>query len=608
MIVKIGFSKPLAIIIHIMALLPILGYSAFHLLFENSLIGALLFFTGVVLTFSLVAIIKDIDNDPYLQAFVICMTLTLAATCYYLGIRGALFVFPLLTSYFYSFTFGYALALSSLAAFSCMIALLNSLDPVTVARLSLGVSLTVFFNASFAYLVNKQKSALKVEANTDYLTGISNRQSFNSWLDEEIPKSLRKHRFLALLYVDLNDFKRVNDNYGHAVGDKVLIQASERLLKCIQANSSLNQGKEIKIARLAGDEFTLVLTHVEKEEEIESFVQNILHELSQSYSVENLVIHIGVSIGIALSGQHGNCAEELLINADAAMYRAKKAGKKGYQFFNSDIYQEMFISKEIERGIQNALNNNNFYIVFMPIYQTNTLDMVGVETLIRCDSPRLKDYGPDKFIPIAERCGLIYDIDLFVIEATFKKIVELKELNPDMDLLFCINLSAKELQNKEIGESIRYLLKKYNITPSSIEFEITETSLVASSEENINILSQLKELGVRLSLDDFGTGYTAFSQLADFPVDTLKIDRSFVAKLNQQGNEKLSMVNVITMLANLYELDIVAEGVETEEQLNYLKAIGCHYVQGYYLSHPHTWDALITSTAAKISTEAHPHS
>ena len=590
MIVRIGFSRPIALVIHFTALVPILLYSLHHIFREVAVIGVLLLLSGILLMCSIYTVYRNKENDFILQLFIISISLALIATCYYLGIRGALFVFPLLSAYFYSFSYKYALWMSCCAGSICMLALFNSLDQITIARLSLGLGLSIFFNASFASLVNQQKSSLEKEAMEDYLTGLLNRRSFNLRLDSEIPGAIKHNKILALLYIDLDNFKQINDNYGHDVGDVLLQEASKRMQLSIRPEDMLfSLSKSPCVARLAGDEFGLVLSNTNSIHDVELVVNRLLNKLEEPYSINTFKLNVNASIGIAIVGKDGNTAELLMQNADAAMYKAKVDGKKRYQFFNDEIAEKIVEYSTIEKELQCALTEKLFYLNYMPIYHCNSLEIAGVEVLIRCNSGPLCEYGPEKFIPVAERCGLIFDIDLWVIESTFQQIAEIKKEIDIDELFFCINISAKELLNKNFVLKLNALLDKYNIQAKQIELEITETSLVGDLDKSVITLEKIKETGITLSLDDFGTGYTAFNQLTRYPVSTLKIDRSFVNDIESGSEKKRSMVNIISSLANLYELSIIAEGVETKHQLDYLKKLDCQYVQGYYLNKPMAW-------------------
>lgn len=602
MLVKFGFSKSIALLIHFIAMLPVAGYASYHLLYANPLIGVLSLMSGVILVFSTVSVFTDSTNDSYPQLFVLSISLALLATCYYFGMRGLLLMFPLLSAYFYTFSFRNAVVLSCCAAVLCMVAALNVLDVITVARVSLSMALTIFFNVCFVSLLNTQKAAIQREAGEDYLTGVLNRRSFSTWLNRELPRTIEKGQQLALLYIDLDDFKRINDGYGHSVGDELLKQVSARILQTIRAGDRLgNLDESSKLARLAGDEFCLVLTDVSGPKGVETVVQRLVDNLAEGFSIENLKLSVNASMGIAMTGEDGEDFENLLRNADAAMYRAKRDGKQRYQFFNEDIANSINAEKEIERGVQLALDKDEFELVYMPIYRSADLVITSVEVLLRSTCPALEGVDPERYIQVAEESGLIYKIDLLVLERAFAKIASGKNIPALENIVFCINVSARELLNPEIVKNVADLLQKHQINPKLIELEITETSLVASNTKGIEILTKLKALGIALSLDDFGTGYTAFSQLSDYPVDTLKIDRSFVNNIGKKDNVQRSMVDVILTLAELYKLKIVGEGVETENQLRYLQKNRCHFVQGYYLCKPLAWEDFLIKISSPVS-------
>jgi diguanylate cyclase (GGDEF)-like protein len=425
-------------------------------------------------------------------------------------------------------------------------------------------------------------------ASFDPLTGLANRRKFNQLLERNIQRSLEQGEPVALLYIDLDNFKRVNDHYGHATGDRLLKLFSERLQDSIRPGDfAVSMNTEIT-ARLAGDEFALLLTNIKTPECTERVADRILSIFNNGFDVDEVSHNVQASIGIAMAPVDGNTAQELLRHADAAMYEAKTNGKNRYQFFNQDIATELKQRHQIEIILNQCLKQNDFNLVYMPIYDAKSLSTAGVEVLLRCPKLASEGMGPDQFIPIAESVGLIEQIDLWVIDHALSRLETLQAIS-GFKGFFSINISAVELHNQTFPEQLRTLFGKYHIDPSLIELEITETSLAGHDKESISILNQLKEIGVKISLDDFGIGYTAFNQLAHYPVDSLKIDRSFVNNLEEQTVNKQPMVDIILSLANLYKLRVIAEGVETAEQLAYLQARDCHQLQGYHLSKPLKW-------------------
>ncbi|MDJ0879298.1 MAG: EAL domain-containing protein [Halieaceae bacterium] len=420
----------------------------------------------------------------------------------------------------------------------------------------------------------------------DSLTGLTNRSSFRRWLQRSLERAQRDGSGLALIYIDLDNFKQVNDRFGHSMGDRVLATFGERLSDCLRpTDNSLHMVSTEDIARLAGDEFIVILQDVSEPRVAELVARRILAMFENGFLVDDLNTSVTCSIGIAFVEAGQESAETLLNNADAAMYKSKQKGKNRYEFFSEKIAAVMQERHRIEAGLQDALASNGFNLVFMPIYEANTLRIVGFETLLRCETPELQGIGPDRFIPVAETTGQIKRIDLWVLE---NSMAALRTLCAEQGFegIMCVNISALELQNGEFPAQVDYVLRKYGIRPAQVELELTETSEALYDQASLSTLEELKSLGVGLSLDDFGTGYTAFNQLVKFPVDCLKIDRSFVNSLFQQDNAKGQMVEIIKNLAGLYNLRVVAEGVETRQQLAYLQQIGCNWLQGYLLSQP----------------------
>ncbi len=587
--IGIGFSRTLTLISHAIAFVPIGGYGVYHLFYEIRMVGALSLISFMALLLSAISVLQNRDNSRQQRLFMLSITVTVVATCYYLGIRGLIFAFPLITVLFYSFSFSTALTLGITFSIACLGASLASVDPVTVARFALGILLTLFLNACFASLVKSQKQSLEKEAGEDYLTGALNRRSFGSWLNQEVRDSLKAGRQLALLYIDLDGFKGINDTYGHAVGDKMLLAVSNKIRNCMETSEELSRtGGSCRLARLAGDEFALALSNMDGGEGVEPLARQLLHTLSTQYFIDHLVLSTNASIGIAFASSSEDNAERLLMHSDLAMYKAKKDGKNRYQLFNAGIEDQARLDQQVRHGLQEALTNKEFSLVCMPIFSCRTMQIEGAEILLRSHARALSGIGPDRYIPVAESCGLIYEIDLLVIEMALEGISDLRKRICIDKLFFCINISARELLVSGFDNKLKELLCKHRINPAQIELEITETSLVGHDSRVIAMLNSLKSLGVMLSLDDFGTGYTAFNQLSRYPVDSLKIDRSFVANIDID-NPQNSIVDVILSLSGLYGLRVIGEGVETEEQLRYLHKKNCDYVQGFLLCPPVPW-------------------
>ncbi|MEE4246328.1 MAG: EAL domain-containing protein, partial [Kangiellaceae bacterium] len=426
-------------------------------------------------------------------------------------------------------------------------------------------------------------------ASFDHLTGLSNRHNFQMQFARQIKRAKRKGTQMALLYIDLDNFKKVNDHYGHSTGDKLLRLFSERMQKSIRPSDVAANFQKNQLARLAGDEFSILLKDIDGPQSAEKVAQRILSLFESGFQVDGVTHGVQASIGIVMYPEDGDSTELLFQHADAAMYQAKTKGKNRLQFFNAQIAGGIQRKKYIERVLLKAIHHGHFTLAYMPIFDSKSMLPVGVEVLLRCPSLAAKNIGPEEFIPVAESTGLIKDIDVWVLNESLSRMNYVTD-RFGFDGFFAINISAVELHNKEFPEHVQSLLGRHQIEPSRIELEITETSFVENVASSIKLLNQLKSFGVSLSLDDFGTGYTAFSQLMDFPVDKLKIDRSFISVLGEKFDEKQRMVDIFLALADLYQLQVVAEGVENNNQIEYLRDRGCEMLQGFYLSEPLSWE------------------
>ena len=436
-------------------------------------------------------------------------------------------------------------------------------------------------------------------ANFDSLTGLLNRASFAHALNRAILDTTRKSMKVALLYIDLDNFKKVNDSYGHTEGDALLVAFGLKLKEAIRPFDELHaMSSERGVARLAGDEFAILLTNLPNIEAADAVAKRIMTIFEDGFMVGDTNHDVQASIGISIAPDDGVNGETLIRNADAAMYAAKQQGKDGYRFYSSEIEAALLTKHAIEDGLKSALNNDLFYLVYMPIFGCSDLSILGVEVLLRTNDPLLEGYSPSDFIAVAEQSGLIKRIDLFVIEEALKSFATLSE-EAQFEGFIAINISARELHNDTFASEVGSLINQYDVDPSRIEMEITETYLEPNDLGLVQTLNDLKSLGVRLSLDDFGTGYTAFSQLATFPVDVLKIDRSFVSQIHESWTEKRLTVDIIVDLARLYEMSIVAEGVEDQQQLEYVQSLGVECVQGFFLSKPLAIDAFIALLITK---------
>lgn len=426
----------------------------------------------------------------------------------------------------------------------------------------------------------------------DSLTGLPNRWNFTTNLARLLQRADIDQQQVGLLYIDLDNFKQVNDNYGHQVGDKLLCAVSERLKEAIRPTDVIINAQSGEIARLGGDEFVVILNGLTSSINASIVAERILGVFEGGLEIAETTHPVFASIGIAVFPDDATTPDDLLHHADLAMYEAKRNGRNRYEFYTKAIAETLRERRRIEDGLRQALERNLLSLVFMPLFNCHTLEIVGIEVLLRCQNLAIEGIGPDRFIPVAEKTNLIKEIDLWVIDNSMVRLIELQSSYGYRGKLL-INISGVELQDELFPLKIKELLERHQVAPSSIEFEITETAFVLDDDKGIAMLEQLRDLGISLALDDFGTGYTAFSQLINYPVNCLKIDRSFVGDLFSEHEARKNMVHIIRNLAELYELRVVAEGVETQEQLEYLRDIDCDWVQGYFLSHPLKWNDLV---------------
>ncbi len=443
----------------------------------------------------------------------------------------------------------------------------------------------LFWLIAIIFLVARQSKKLQVISNTDALTGLLNRRGITDWSYKK-GTNLQNRRKGFLFYFDIDGFKKVNDTHGHSVGDELLCELGN-IVKGILAGNP-NMQNNIGLSRLAGDEFVLIISRINKDE-ANHFAALILEKLSSPIVISKRLIKVGLSMGISSFDPSFDEFEDILSRADSAMYCAKRDGKNRFRVFDDHVRDAIYRRKQIALNIRLAAENNEFSMVYMPIFRAVDLYIHKVEVLLRCHSPALNGIGPDEFIPITEEFGVIQNIDLMVIETTFKHMHKNKQVFENSNIKVCINISAKELNNVSFTSSLETLLADYRINPAQIEFEITETSLVEIDEQSIKILNQIRDMGMSLALDDFGTGYTAFSHIVNYPIDCLKIDKSFIDDLTEKNEVKKTLVKSILAIASSFNLETVAEGIEKDEQFRILKELGCGSIQGYLLSKPISW-------------------
>lgn len=422
----------------------------------------------------------------------------------------------------------------------------------------------------------------------DGLTGLANRMLFMDRLDMAIKEATRNGQRFALLFLDLDQFKRINDSLGHHVGDLLLKKVAERLKKCIRgsdvATRNLVGESDPTVSRLGGDEFTLILTNIKTPESAAVAARRLIKELAVTYDLEGHEVSVTTSIGISVFPDDGQTVEVLLKNADSAMYTAKKKGRNQFQFYIESLNRVAIERFSLETDLTRALERQEFMLYFQPQINLAERKITGVEALIRWMHPQRGIVLPEKFIHIAEESGLIVDINKWVLQSACKHGQEWIQAGlPPLNI--AVNLSGYKFSQQNMCDSIRDALRDAGLDATGLEIEITESILMQETHDTIASLTRIKELGVRIAIDDFGTGYSSLSYLTAFPVDTIKIDRSFVIGCTVHENNRIIIKAIIAMGHSLGKR-IVAEGIETEEQYGLLKGYGCDEAQGYYFNPP----------------------
>ena len=414
----------------------------------------------------------------------------------------------------------------------------------------------------------------------DEVTGILNRKYFTEKLEELMKENSKNNTMLALIFIDLDNFKVINDTYGHSTGDIVLREVSNNIKKILS--------KDCLFARFSGDEFLIALPGIKSEDEVKVFAEKLKRINQQLIVIDEKSIYSSASIGISLYPKDADNVEMLLRTSDMAMNKAKKYGKNGYDFFNVDMMSILKREVEIEKALRHALSSDELFMVFQPKVKLKGRNVEGFEALVRWNSKELGFVSPAEFIPVAENSGLIVEIGKHIMEESFKKCKDLL-LETNRKFHVAINISDIQLRDNGFIDLVSKLLEKYEVPPEYIEFEITEGVIMESVGRNIDLLLKLKKLGVSIALDDFGTGYSSLSYLKRLPIDVLKIDKSFVDGIGIDEKSEHIAESIIS-LSHTLDLKVVAEGVETAEQLDYLVKLKCDSVQGYYFGKPEKFE------------------
>lgn len=474
-----------------------------------------------------------------------------------------------------------------------------------------GEALTIVRDITERKNLEKQ---LEHRAFHDPLTGLPNRALLRDRLKHALARSERSGNRVALLFLDLDNFKLVNDSLGHEAGDRLLVKVSERLKDSLRPEDTL--------ARFGGDEFVVVLQEIPDEGEAPRVSQRIMEVMRRPLTVEGRELSVTTSIGIALSSSSRDQPETLLRNADTALYKGKARGKGRYEMFDSDMYALALKRLSLESDLRKGIERGEFRVYYQPkvrldnrlqqrirftrspaIVATSAHEeprIAGMEALVRWEHPERGLVSPDEFIPIAEETGLVFPIGQCVLEEACRQARVWQEQYPDNPKgSVCVNLSARQFQEPGLIESVARVLRETGLDPCSLCLEITESVLMEDAPHTVNTLQKLKDLGVELAVDDFGTGYSSLAYLKRFPVTYLKIDRSFIGMIDK-SQEDVSIVSAIVKLAQTLDIQVVAEGIESTAQLKLLEGLGCTLAQGFYFSQPVPGEAASDLLAAGL--------
>ncbi|MES2407498.1 MAG: EAL domain-containing protein [Pseudomonadota bacterium] len=422
----------------------------------------------------------------------------------------------------------------------------------------------------------RDEERLAYQSTHDALTGLPNRNLLKDRLQQAIAQTDRSEDSVALLFLDLDHFKLINDSLGHAEGDRMLLDVAERLRSCVREGDT--------VSRHGGDEFVLVLQKIDQMHHVASICEKILQTIANPFSIQGHSFHVTCSIGIALYPQDGRDAETLFKYADMALYQAKDRGRNHFQFFSREMNERMLERITLDEALRSAISNDELLLHYQPLVNLSTGQITGLETLVRWQHPQFGMVSPVRFIPIAEESTLIASISEWVLRKACEDMCSWTD-NGLTGFQVAVNVSPRQFRDPKLADRIEKVLSEYHIDPGMLSLEITETVLMQDTVSSEATLRQLKALGVDLALDDFGTGYSSLSYLKRFPFDRVKIDRSFVRDIITDSDDAAISKAIISMAHSL-GIRVVAEGVETEAQCQFLRRHQCDEMQGYYFSHP----------------------
>lgn len=451
----------------------------------------------------------------------------------------------------------------------------------------------------FARSLDRAYRRSRHDALHDSLTGLPNRALFLDRLRQCIERKDREQRIDAVLFMDLDSFKVVNDSLGHTAGDELLIEVARRLRSCLRSRDTA--------ARLGGDEFTILLEEIDNPSDAVRVARRIAEALRAGFVLGEHEVFVTTSIGIAVSAVAGASPDDIMRDADVAMYEAKGEGKARYKVFNEGMYARALRRLELENELRRAIEGGELRLHYQPKISLDNGHIVGMEALARWEHPERGLIPPDEFIPLAEETDLIHPLGTWVLEEACRRAREWQILYPHAaDLVMSVNISAKQFQQPELVTDLKRILRETGLAPRHLQLEITESVVTQDVSLTTRVLRQLKNLDVKLGIDDFGKGYSSLTSLKEFPLDDLKIDRSFVEDLGKSAQDA-AIAKLVIDLAHVVGMQAVGEGVETPEQLRQLQRMGCDVAQGYYFYRPLSTDSatrLLANRSLGSSVEA----
>ncbi len=431
-------------------------------------------------------------------------------------------------------------------------------------------------NESLQKEIDERKQAeqnLRYAEQYDKLTGLPNRLLLLDRIKHAVSTAAREGRMIAILFMGIDGFKKINDSLGHAVGDSLLQHSAKRL--------SLIFRDADTVARNGGDEFVVVLEKIERAQNAEIVANKVITALGNNFNIAGHDVHIGISVGVSISPSDGEEPQQLLENADTAMHRSKQMGGNRCEFYSEGMSREIRERLDMENRLRLAIDNDELFMVYQPQVNSIMGQTIGFESLIRWDNPELGIVGPDRFVPLLEASGMIYQVGEWII----KEVAQFIQSGEPQGRRVSINLSARQCSQSDLGDFVLKVVDEFGIEPSKLEFELTESMLLDNFKNSTKLINQLQQMGCTIALDDFGTGYTSMSYLAQLNIDVIKIDRSFVAGIDSDDNLR-KIVDAIIGMSQSMNIENVIEGVETAAELSTVRSLGGHIIQGYLYSKP----------------------